>query len=134
MRRAQPEHAEQRAFVAWCRMSEGKYPGISMIHASANGAHLAGTPNQRAAQVARMKQTGFSSGIPDLFLPVARGGCHGLFIEMKVAKGRASVEQKAWLARLNAQGYMAVVAYGHQDAIRYVQEYYRGSQHDHGTI
>jgi hypothetical protein len=76
--------------------------------------------------MAKMKNTGFRNGIPDLFLPVARGGCHGLFVEMKSASGRASDEQKYWIEKLNNQGYMAVIAKGHSEAIRFVEEYYRG--------
>ena len=56
-------------------------------------------------------------GVPDLFLAVARGQYHGLFIELKRRKGgKVSLEQTQWLNELTIQGYLAVVSYGWDEA------------------
>jgi hypothetical protein len=44
-------------------------------------------------------------GVPDLFLPVARGGFHGLWIELKAGKNPVNAAQKEWHAALVLQGY-----------------------------
>ena len=64
------------------------------------------------------------SGVPDLFLPVARGRYHGLFIEMKAQKGRLSENQANWLKDLRLQGYAAAVCYGAREAIDIITKYF----------
>lgn len=57
---------------------------------------------------------------------MAAGGYHGLFIEMKRKGGVPSdvtPEQRAWLERLNAQGYRASVAFGWEDAAEKIMVY-----------
>ena len=43
------------------------------------------------------KRTGYVKGFPDLQITEARHNYHGLFIELKTAKGRATTYQKAHL-------------------------------------
>ena len=63
-------------------------------------------------------------GVPDLCLPVARGGYHGLYIELKRAVGGIlSDEQKWWIDELKSQGYAAIVCHGAEEAIRTIKEY-----------
>ena len=64
----------------------------------------------------RNRQMGVKSGVPDLMLPIPARGYHGMFIEMKTKNGRLSNDQKRWLDILNTFGYLAVVAYGWEDA------------------
>ncbi len=67
---------------------------------------------------------GLRKGFPDMFIPAARNGFHGLFIELKRdVKSRVSEEQRNWLAYLNAQGYRAVVCYGADEAIEEIRGY-----------
>lgn len=107
------EHAEQCTLVSWFNRS---YPHLK-IFAIPNGAHLAGTIKQRAKQVQRLKREGMVAGVPDLMIPAAFSGYHGLFIEMKRAKGSStSEEQKDWLKFLTDQGYKAVVCKGWEEA------------------
>lgn len=109
------EHMEQVTFVSWFGAN---YPELaSRLFAIPNGAHLAGNSASRAKQMHRLKAEGFKVGIPDLFLPVVRGGYAGLFIEMKRQKGsRTSIEQKDWHEYLNSAGYKAVVCKGFEKA------------------
>lgn len=55
------------------------------------------------------KQPGVRGGIPDLFLPVARGGKNGLFIELKVSSGKLSGVQQDAIRDLRLNGYEVAV-------------------------
>lgn len=72
---------------------------------------------------ARMKAQGLKSGIPDLFLAWPTQKYAGLFIEMKSEKGKISENQQKWIDRLNEQGYLAVVAFGLDEAKKAVEGY-----------
>jgi hypothetical protein len=88
-------------------MASKKYPELQLMLAIPNGGH------RHKAVAAKMKAEGVKAGVPDIFLPVARGEFHGLFIELKKLKGgRATSAQCIWLEELNNQGYMAVICKG----------------------
>ena len=70
-----------------------------------------------------LKKTGLKPGIPDIMLPVARGGFMGMFIEMKSEKGVVQKNQKAWHILLRAQGYKVDVCRGCSQAVRVIREY-----------
>lgn len=101
------EHQEQCALIEWCRSMEGKYPELKLLFAIPNG----GLRNKRVA--ATLKKEGCRAGVSDLFLPVARHGYHGLFLEMKRAdKCAASKEQKEFIEAVGKQGYLALICSG----------------------
>ena len=103
---------------SWAAMAAGKWPELRLLHAIPNGG------SRNPIEAVHLKQQGVKAGIPDIHLPVARGGWHGLYIEMKRRKGgRVSVEQKKMLLALREQGYEAVVCYGCEDAIKVIKEY-----------
>lgn len=110
------EHQEQAAVIQWFQLA---YPEIkTRLFAVPNGA------NKSRASAARFAVEGLRAGVPDLMLPIARHGFHGLFIEMKRLKGgRLSREQSDWLDFLGEQGYMAVVCCGSVAAIETLKEY-----------
>ena len=66
---------------------------------------------------------GVKKGVPDLCLPVARNGYHGLYIEMKTPSGRASEAQHWWVEHLMAQGYYAAVCHGYEAAVHILTWY-----------
>ena len=99
------EHAHQTALFAWIGLQPKDSP-LRLAFAIPNG----GLRNKVTA--ARMKAGGVRAGVPDIFLPIARGGYHGLFIEMKVGNGYLSVAQKDWIKKLNKENYSVVVCYG----------------------
>lgn len=73
-----------------------------------------------------MKAEGVRPGVPDLFLAVARGDYHGLFIEMKRVKGgRVSDSQSSMLEILNSNGYQAIVCKGWEAAKEAIEKYLR---------
>ena len=105
------EGEEQARLFSWCRMMARQYPELELLFHIPNG----GSRNK--AEAGRFKAEGVKAGVPDLFLPVARGGCHGLFIEMKrLDGGRVRPEQKAWMDKLREQGFDAVVCRGWEGA------------------
>ncbi len=108
------EDQEQQAVVEYCDLM-----GIPIVHIPNEG-------KRSAAYGAKMKRMGLRSGFPDLFVPLARGGYHGLFIEMKAEGGRATPEQKKWVAKLNAHGYRATVCVGADAAINELNKYFYG--------
>lgn len=92
------------------RMTENKKPELSLLFHVPNGGKRSKTT------AVRLKMEGVKAGVPDLFLPVARGGFYGLFIEMKAGKNKTTQKQEEWLAALGAQGYCAQVCYGFEEA------------------
>jgi hypothetical protein len=119
------EHEEQTALFAWAKVEEQRDPRLSLLFAIPNG-----TAAVSLAEASRAKRTGRKKGVPDMFLPIACDGYHGLFIELKRSGGApcdVRPEQSIWLKKLNAHGYRAVVAYGWQDAVEIIQTYLGGT-------
>lgn len=115
------ESVEQATLFSWAAMKHGKWPELELLFHIPNGG------SRGKVEAARFKAEGVKAGVPDLFLPVARGPYHGLFIEMKRQKGgRVSEAQKAWIAALIAQGYRAEVCHGWREAAALI-EYYLAS-------
>lgn len=108
------EAYEQIALIDYC-----EYRHIPIFHIP-NG----GSRNKREAK--NLKRQGVRAGVPDLFVPVARRGRHGLFIEMKSDTGRPTDKQLEWIGLLNDQGYMAVVCNGFESAKETVDWYFGG--------
>ena len=114
------EDEEQMALINWARMQERRCPALKLLFHIPNGG------SRGKAEAGRFRAMGVKSGVPDLFLPVARGGYHGLFIELKRTKGgRVSQEQEFWLRALRVTGYAAEVCHGWEDAAQVIMEYLR---------
>lgn len=116
------EHDEQKALFDWSERAKGKYPDLPMMFANPNGG------DRHPAVAAKLKAEGVKAGVPDVFLPVARGGYHGLFIELKKPKdstpaGRATEGQIEWLGALGDQGYFAVLCVGWDAARKTIIDY-----------
>ena len=118
-RNAQPEAAEQENVIKWARDNEKTYPFLWMLHSSLNGVKLS------KMQAGKAKASGMLSGVPDLFLPVKNKYFFGLYIEMKSAKGRVSVEQSRYLKCAAENGYAVSVCYSANEAIKRIEDYYQ---------
>lgn len=121
--RAKPvdrEGLEQAALMAELR---ARMPEVAdLIFHVPNGGHRV------KAVAAKLKAQGVKAGIPDLVLPMARGGFFGLYIEFKATPPYDAVisdSQHERIRKLNAQGYLAVVCRGHFDAMEQIRAYLR---------
>lgn len=111
------EEEEQTVVMHWAAMMAGRWPELRMLFHVPNGGKRSKT------EAARFRAAGVRSGVPDLFLPCARGGYHGMWIEMKAFGGRVSAEQERWLRELQAAGYFCRVCYGADAAIAELERY-----------
>lgn len=120
-----PKEAQEQIWLFdWCVYASIKYPELDLMYHIPNG----GTRNK--IEAAHLKAQGVKKGVPDLFLPVAKQGYHGLYIEMKRQKnGVLSADQKTWINNLKQQGYRVEVCRGFQEAANILENYLGGEQH-----
>jgi len=119
--RRYPESGEQVALYQWRDLEYKKYPGLELMF------HIPNEGKRTPAQAARWKAEGGKAGVSDNFLPVARRGYHGLWMEMKPLKGKPSTvseSQAQWIADMKSQGYQACVCYGCEEVVQAVKDYY----------
>lgn len=117
-----PEAAEQTWLFQWAaQMQHYKWPELELLYHVPNG----GSRNR--VEAARLKAQGVKPGIPDVCLPVARCGYHGLYIEMKRQHGGVlSEDQKEKIPKLRDQGYRVEVCKGFQQAADVIEAYMEG--------
>lgn len=111
------ESEHQKALFEWARFAQAVHPELEWLHHVPNGG------KRDRATAARLKAEGVKAGVPDIVLPVARGGYFGLYIELKVDGGKTSANQDRWLDALYDNGYMAVVCYGWTAARQVIEGY-----------
>jgi VRR-NUC domain len=111
------EAQEQEALIQWADTLTPQEPRLALLFHVPNG-------GKRSKGVAgQMRAQGVRAGVPDLWLPVASAGFHGLVIEMKAQGGAVSKEQRWWIDRLFAQGYATIVAWEWTDAAEQICRY-----------
>lgn len=111
-RKAQTEFQHQCALFTWARnlAVRYKYPQLDLLSCSLNGVKLS------KAQAGKAKASGMLAGEFDIKLPVARGGFHGLIIEMKAGKNTTTDEQDWYAARMTQEGWAVAVHWDWEDA------------------
>ena len=114
------EAQEQVALFQWAMLEERRYPELKLLHHIPNGG------SRNAIEAKNLKAQGVKPGVPDNFLPCARGEYHGLYIEMKRREGgRLSQYQQDMIRALREQDYAAVVCKGFDEARQLLLEYLR---------
>ncbi|MDF2491057.1 MAG: hypothetical protein K0S77_3679 [Pseudomonas sp.] len=112
------EGQEQAALI---KEIELRYPAVAkLIYHVPNGGH------RHKLVAIKLKAQGVRAGVPDLVLPMARGGYFGLYIEFKATPpndAELSTSQFNYIQELNLQGYLAVVCRGHFDAMQTLRAY-----------
>lgn len=114
------ESEEQINLFTWAQYRIGAHPELDLMYHIPNG----GKRDQSTAK--RLKAEGVKAGVPDVCLPIARGGFHSLYIEMKAGRNKATESQSKWIKELNANGNLAVVCYGWVDASNVITKYLNG--------
>lgn len=108
------ESGHQKALMCWLALQPD--PLLKLAFAIPNGGH------RDKITAGRMKAEGCCPGVFDIFLPVARGRCHGLYIEMKIEayrnrkNGGLSDAQLAFKVAVLEQGYATRVCYSWTEA------------------
>lgn len=124
------EHDLQVALITRCNLLAYQHPELARLFAIPNGAKLPYTVDANGERVSRqgayLRAEGLKSGVPDLFLPAARGGWHGLFIEMKRPGNKPSENQTEWMGALTENGYLCVVCYSDDEALDTLLAYLDG--------
>lgn len=85
----------QQACIKWVRY---QYPDL-IIYAIPNGG------KRNAVTGAILKAEGVLAGVADIFVAKATKFHHGLYIEMKTAKGRQADSQRAFEQAVTREGY-----------------------------
>lgn len=121
------EHSEQCAVFDWADRLKNSHPELGLLYAVPNGAKLPWKRDRRgkrfSPEAMRLKDEGLRPGVPDMCLPAARNGYHGLYIEMKYGGNKPTADQVWWLEQLDGQGYLAVVCWGADEAIQTIKDY-----------
>jgi len=105
--------------IACIRYMQYMHPKVICIH-TPNG----GFRNKREA--GKFKRMGVVRGIPDILIFKAKGGYHGLAIELKINNNRVSPEQKKMLQRLKDEDWKTEVLWDSLDDFIYVVDDYLG--------
>ena len=94
------ESSHQVALFMWAAMVFNQWPELEVMFAIKNeeksGSKIVG---------GAFKAGGVKKGVPDIFLPVAKKNCYGLFIEMKKPGQKARPEQVEFGNKLRLKGY-----------------------------
>ncbi len=110
-----PEQIEHINLVNWFHYEYPEYK--EDFHHFANERHCS------IIQGRILKRMGVKKGVPDFHLAIACGNYHGLWIELKVGKGKLSIEQSEFLYRKNDRGYLAMAVWGSDAAKEIINNY-----------
>lgn len=100
-------------------------PELKWMHHIPNGGSRGNDLRSQQIRGARLKAEGVRSGVSDISLPVKRGQCSGLYIEMKKpslkpkragSKGGVSEEQDEFGKFVQEQGFGFIVCYSWAEA------------------
>ena len=88
--RLDDESGHQEALFNWAAYRTGLMPELEYMYHVPNGG------KRDAATAVALKRQGVKAGVPDIMLPAARAGYHGLYIELKAGKNTTTKKQKEW--------------------------------------
>lgn len=107
------EHAIQSAYFDWAKL----HSEACRAFAIPNGGY------RQVVTASKLKKEGVRKGVLDLCLPLARSGCHGLWIEFKANSKNLTTEQSEEAHQLVKDGFCVVVAWDTIAAIEATKEY-----------
>lgn len=109
------EHQTQAAFFDW--LQRQKIEGVDLAYAVPNGGQ------RHPAVAAKLKKEGVKAGVPDVMLPIARGGFIGLAIEFKHGDGNPTKEQRERINSMQKEGWCVCICWDWVAASRVVVGY-----------
>lgn len=71
----------------------------------------------------KLKRMGVKKGVLDFHLAIPCNGYYGLWLELKVGKGKLTPEQINFINRKNSRGYHALAVWGFEAAKIVINEY-----------
>lgn len=127
------EASHQLALFMQLRIEARTRPKFALAYHIPNGGSRGDTARSRAIEGGKMKGEGVKAGVPDVHWPIARGGFHSLYIEMKRPSVKpksdksprgTSLEQDLWIEALTAEGHCVAVCYSWTEAMEVFNWYY----------
>lgn len=113
------EDNEQALLFQWADLAALTFPELKLMY------HVPNEGKRSISTGSRLKRLGLKSGVPDIALPVARGGYIGLYIEMKYGRNTLTENQRIWLDMLKKAGHMTAVCYSFTEAKDVILGYLR---------
>lgn len=110
------EWKHQKALVAW--FNKQYYDLRDFLNCFQTGSENWGEKKGKI-----MKDMGVKKDYPDLILLIARGGYHGLFVEVKKPDGKLTKTQKVRHEELRYQGYKVETCYGWEQGAQIINSY-----------
>ena len=86
--RLDDESGHQEALFSWAAYRTGLMLELQYMYHVPNGG------KRDKATAAVLKRQGVKAGVPDIMLPAARAGYHGLYIELKAGENTTTKKQK----------------------------------------
>ena len=111
------EAQEQAALFQWAQLMSHKHAELSLMYAIPN----AGLRGPRARS--ELLKTGLKAGVPDVCLPVPRGGFGACYVEMKRQGNKPRSEQAWWIDQLRDVGNCVGVIYSWEEAKAFLLYY-----------
>lgn len=109
------ETTEQITLFNWAERTKSVLPELKLMY------HV---PNEgKRTNGGILKAAGLKSGVPDIVLPIPNNGFHGLYIELKFGKNKATKAQEDYMTLLKEQNYKTAVCYGFEEARETILEY-----------
>lgn len=109
------ETTEQITLFRWAERTQSILPELALMY------HV---PNEgKRTNGGILKAAGLKSGVPDVCLPVPNNGFHGLYIELKFGRNKATKAQEEFMELLKKQNYKTAVCYGFLEAREAILEY-----------
>lgn len=108
------EYQHAKAYIHWCMLN----PLLRDVVI-----HIPNEGKRSTHGGYGLKLIGLRPGVSDFFIPVPVDPYHGLWLELKTVKGRLTVPQCEWIAKMKVRSYAAYVAYGWDEAKTITEEY-----------
>jgi len=122
-----PEQIDHINTVNWFEHNFPEY--AEDLHHFANERFFDVKKNPNQWQAAKtLKRMGVKKGVLDFHLALPCGGYHGLWLELKVGKGKLLPEQVAFIDRKNARGYLALAVWGFDAAKEVILTYLKSGE------